>query len=559
MILDPVISAQFVAEASAENKPSRRGRVLRKWADSTGLSRATLYRVLLSAGVTPTKPPTGGRPRETDVTPDQLQDIVARIIIPSIRQNKKIVGSYRRYIEIAESSGLIDPGSLSESQLKYHLDGLGLLRRDLKRPRPTTRRRSEHINQMHQIDWSWCLMTNFNDKGRPLQFIDWQTASDPSKLVHMAVERARERQYTLWRIGLVDHYSGAFLVKYYQIPGENLASTLDFLLWAWFPKREPGLIPFGVPNILLCDKGPGNTAHILRNLCRTYGVSLRQHATHHPEAKGSVESFHNFVGDFELEFRFDPPRDIDELNARAVDWMIRYQTQRNHSRYGMPRFEFYKQHAQAANMRVPPDEQQFRDAANSEPEERVANIDGTIRFRAGAKSSFRLYQLPSEWKHLWGRAKVKVFVNPFKSPAVVVEYEAERRLAYPIKTDAAGFRADAKSVNTGVSAEADAPELMRRRSEEMGAVQVSVKQMTSQQRRAVAAQFETPAPMVARPVHAVIEIKYDRLEARAEIMRRITDLTMNEKLALLDELEKPSYTHSELDAIVHRYRQAATG
>jgi hypothetical protein len=558
-MLDPVVSAQFVAAASAASKPSQRGSVIQSWAESTGLSRGTLYRVLRSAGVTPTKPPTGGRPRETSCTTEQLQDIVARVIVPAIRQNKKIVGSYRRYIELAESAEIITPGSLSESQLKYHLDGLGLLRRDLRRPRPTTRRSSAHINQMHQIDWSWCLMTHFGDKGRPMQFLDWQTASDPSKLYHMAVERSRDKIYTIWRMGLVDHYSGAFLVKYYQIAGENVASTLDFLLWAWFPKRESGLIPFGIPEILLCDKGPGNTSHILKNLCRTYDVSLRTHARHHPEAKGSVETFHNFVGDFELEFKHDPPRNIDDLNARAVDWMIRYQTTRNHSRYGMPRFQFYKQHARAEYMRVPPDERQFRDAANSQPEERLAAIDGTIQFRINAKSHFRLYQLPSEWKHIWGRAKVKVYQNPFKAPAVVVEYDGERRLAYPIKVDAAGFREDAKSVNTGVQAAADAPELMRRQAEALGPVQVHVQPMTAQQRRRVAAQFDTPAPSLARPVRAVIEIKYDRLEARAEIMRRIPDLTVAEKMSLLDELDRPSYTHSELDAIVHHYRKSATG
>jgi len=351
-------------------------------------------------------------------------------------------------------------------------------------------------------------------------------------------------------------------MRYYAIPGEDAAHTIDFLEWAWMPKSETGLIPEGIPKILLVDKGPGNTSAMMNNLCSSFDIRLIPHATHRPWAKGQVEVTHSIVErEFEFTLRFDKVHNIDDLNRLATDWMIKFQSERLHTRYRQPRFAFYAEHAKPEFMIVPESAKMIRDAATSQPAERKVANNGLISFTVSAKSDVRLYQCPNEFKSAWGsKRKVKVLKVPRylqEYDAVVVEWEGERRLAHPVYTDEAGFRIDARSVTSSKRAADDAPEAMRKRADELGPLEVPIQAMTPNERKEAADQYRLPAPSI-RQAHQVAEVKYDKLDALQRVFRRLPGIEFKTKSEIRAAMTEETYTAAQIDRIVNEYRQTGT-
>jgi len=540
-MLDDPVRRNLIERYIAAPTPRDAGKVVAEYARQTGVDKSTIYRILINEGVKRKRISAGGRPRTTSVTTEQIEQIAVLI-----QQTKKRGGyiriDYETAIAVAERQGVIPPGSLTVAQLKYYLEQEGLLKRDLLRPPPTIPRRSDYPNQLHQFDWSVCAQWDFGDKGKPLQFVHWSQASDPNK----SIQRAKSRQYHLWRGLLVDHYTHAFYLEYFLIPGESAFATIQFLENAWFRHQNEALVFHGLPDRLVADRGPGNTSEMLKNVCRTFGITLIPHATGRPWAKGSVETGHGLIErKFESQLRFDPARDLADLNRRAQDFMIRFQTVNVLGRVSMPRYNFWSQNI-ADHLRVPPSRELLRAAAISKPETRKVSNFGAISVD-GIQ-----FILPPEFKRLAGK-RVSVIRNPFQAPNLVVGYEDEYRLARPIRKDHAGFSRDARSVLDTRAALPDHAEAVRQAADAAEPRYAQMQRLTADAKQHVARTLAAQPGRHQLPVQQPPEVKFSRDDARARVISAVPGITAEMKQSLAAEIDG-AITMQQIRDLVERYK-----
>ncbi|MDP8228165.1 MAG: hypothetical protein P9M15_01785 [Candidatus Electryoneaceae bacterium] len=535
------IKRAFLEDARKVTTPKGRGELVSQWAIQLNVSKATLYRWLADSGIAPTRISTGGRkPRHT--ISDEVMEKILGLIHKTKRKTGKATLCYEDAIRGAEDLRWIKPGSLTVPQLVYWARKNGLLRRDILAKAPHLDLSSDHPNQCHQLDWSICLQWDFGDRGRPMKFLSWTQQLEKNKIV----EVAKRRQYTIWRGLIVDHYSGAFFLRYFLVPGESAKMTLDFLEEVWFAHTNRALIFHGLPDILLTDRGPGHTSSFVRNLCRAYEVKLQFHQPGAPNVKGSVEVHHNIVETrFESRLQLAPPTDIIELNRRADDFQVEWNSGRTFNRHGQPRFQMWQQNI-AGHLYIPNSPQQFRDAARSEPQSRKVDANGIIHWKG------KLYEIPAEFKRLTGK-KIEVVVMPRRQPAVAVGFKEEWRLAYPIRHDKAGFRADAKPISKVHRVPIDRAESFRRSTDKTELPPARVHRMTEDEKRSVVRQYPLPTAVVRTGDPSGV-IKYEPKEAIRLVIEAIPDMSFDLRAKLSDELRpRENITDAELDEIIVRY------
>lgn len=176
------------------------------------------------------------------------------------------------------------------------------------------RLRSLHPNHVHQIDPSLCLLFYMGGK----QYLMREEAFNKNKPV--ALEKVKLK---VWRYTRYDHASRSIDVRYYEAAGENQASLFEFLLYTW--GKAEGRLSYGVPQMLLWDKGSANTSAGIRRLLDALGVQHETHATHHAWVKGGVEAANYIVErHFESRLRAEPVHSVQELNQAAAAWVRDY-------------------------------------------------------------------------------------------------------------------------------------------------------------------------------------------------------------------------------------------
>jgi len=549
MQVDSELKSRFIAAARRANTPAERKQLLNDWEKLLGKSRSTLKRWLAESLVPPTRISTGGRPNTTDVS-----DQVITSIMHQVQKGRRKTGDdntpYEIALHLAEQRGIIKPGELSVSKFIYRVKKLGLLKKQILTVQPHIPRRSEFSNQLQQFDWSVCLQWDFGDRGRPLEFLSWTEQLEKNKIF----EQVRRRKYTIWRALLVDHYSGSFFLKYYLITGESALNTLVFLQDAWMPHNNRALKFHGIPKILLTDKGPGNTALVMRNLCTAFGIQLRFHKTGVPRAKGAVERSHYLVQQhFESMLHAAPPADINELNRRAEDWQVQFNANRLHTRHHKTRFKFWADHLiyKGENMlRVPQSAEMFRNAASKPAGDfRVAH-DGAISVD-GCR-----YAIP---RKLWesGVSRVHGILNPFYKDAVLVSVDKKTYyIAKKLFNNEAGFRADAASIVAARPAPVDYAESFRREAEIAQLPAAKISRMTADQKHAVDRQYPLPVPTLQSPIAAVVEPHIDLLDAKMKIFKQLHGISDELIADLKNELAAypDGITATQLREFIVKYR-----
>lgn len=179
---------------------------------------------------------------------------------------------------------------------------------------PHVHLRALYPNHVHQADPSLCLV--YYMKGR--QYIMRDDQFYKNKLESFA-----KVQLKVWRYVIYDRASGTLGVRYFEAAGENQQSLFEFLTWAWAKKAE--ISWWGVPKILLWDKGSANTAAAIRNFLKALEVQDIAHEAGNARAKGGVENANNLVEtQFECRLRFEPVDTVEELNAAVYAWQEAY-------------------------------------------------------------------------------------------------------------------------------------------------------------------------------------------------------------------------------------------
>jgi hypothetical protein len=254
------------------------------------------------------------------------------------------------------------------------------------------------------VDVTNCVQYFFDDKG--IGHRDMKKEFNIKK-----PDAFRTIKKRLMRYAVIDHFSGAFFVKYFYASGEKSSDMAEFLIEAWgarTPARKARLntYPFrGVPDLLICDRGSALMGSITRSLIEPLGIDHRPHLPGNPRAKGSVEGLMwIWEQNFESRLSVQPAPDLDTLNEWALDYLVRFNAEKKHSRHGSPRSQKWLE-IPADHLRLLPSDQVCRELLSTRPEERTVRGNLCISYLG---SEFRVSNPDLEGK------KVTVTINPYR-------------------------------------------------------------------------------------------------------------------------------------------------
>ncbi|MDR2186878.1 MAG: hypothetical protein LBE62_02365 [Azonexus sp.] len=289
--------------------------LVQSFAERTGKSAATIYAWLRRhAGYD------AGRKKRADAGKTALPEAALKFIASAKRE--AVRGNLKATLPTAVAMNMAQANGIAITVSESRVNSLMRVRRmDVKSQmaaRSTGEMRSLHPNHLHQIDPSLCLLY-YTPKGQAMiREEEW------NKNKTIGLDRVK---FKVWRYVRYDHASGSIDLRYFEAAGENQRSLFEFLLWTW--GRQEGRLSYGVPQMLLWDKGSANTSAAIRNLLDALGVAHETHAVGHAWAKGGVEVSNNIVEThFESRLRFEPVESVAELNASAERWARDYNANR---------------------------------------------------------------------------------------------------------------------------------------------------------------------------------------------------------------------------------------
>lgn len=303
-----------------------------------GWSKPTLKRWLSALALAPT------RKRRSDagaiaLTHEHAQ-LISAALLEGFRANDKktatlpgVLEKLRANLPMLASTTDPDTGEtrhLSASAVSRGLRHYQLHPEQLRRAAPAQQLRSDHPNEVWQIDASISVLF-YVPEGDALQHM---SAAEFNKNKPANFERIRRQRLT--RYVITDHFSGAIFV-HYVAGGESTVNMAEAFLRCI--EKRPDQQMYGVPQHLMMDPGSAGTAGAFGNLLRRLQVQPIVNQPGNPRAKGQVENAHNLVElDFESGFKLTHVPSLEWINTQAQRWMRYYNSVRIHSRHGATRW-----------------------------------------------------------------------------------------------------------------------------------------------------------------------------------------------------------------------------
>lgn len=400
-----------------------------------GCSRQEIYRRLAEKiGYS------SGRKRRRDCgrisVSEDAAKMAATLVKTAMRKNgkKTMPITVARDILVENGEGLdVSASTLSRAMRRY-----GCHPAQLTQGKPCASLRSLHPNHVWQVDASNCVLFYLPKGG--LQVMD-----EAKFYKNKPANVAKIEQERVWRYVVTDHYSGSIYLRYVQQPGESAQALTDIFLEA-IQRRGQGDPMHGVPLRLGMDAGSANTSHLFLNLLRRLSVETDVHMPGNSRAKGQVECAQNIVEtQFEGRLAFFRVNSLEELQAAADRWRMHYNAWAVHSRTGRSRNDVWLTISEE-QLRLAPSMELCRDLVTTQPKEVKVTSGMTIPYsvKGHGRADYDVRYLPG----LVPGCKVQVVVNPYRAPAVdviVTDASGDESVwtVEPVKTDAAGFRADA--------------------------------------------------------------------------------------------------------------------
>lgn len=403
------------ARERAQAPHGERGIIVERAASTLGLSVQRTHALMTEAG----KALALQAPRQrrsdagnTALSDDELLQIVG--LVMEARRAGKWELTLEAAIDMLHANGKIS-ARLSPGRISYLLRERGMHQKQLAAPKPATRMRTEHPNQLWQIDASVCVL--------------YRTPKGELLLLEEGVHyKNKLENYTrvmndlLVRCVGTDHASGSVATRFY-LGGETTHNALDFLMWLMLPRTtaEGDAAPFhGVPLALYTDQGSAFKSGPFVNFCRTLDIKLLHHAPRNSRATGQVENAQNLVErGMESRLRFLAPESItmDRLNALGELWMHWFNGTRRHSRHGMTRYAAWNL-IEAHQLRRAPGMDVLRALPATMAKTRQVS-DGMLvsfAFKGIGRNDYDVRYVPG----ISPRQEVYVTVNPLALPAVRV-------------------------------------------------------------------------------------------------------------------------------------------
>jgi hypothetical protein len=416
--ISKVEAGAIAAAMKNAKKGLERKAVVDRFMAELGASERAIYRAAKRGGWT-----SGNRARKDrgkcKMKPDEIQSLVA-LQANSKRKDRHTIMPMEVALDVAASSGMVS-SRLSVSRLNQITRNNRMSRRQMEYDidhGPHINMISLHPNHVHQVDVTNCVQYFLRkSNGAPGA---GGNESGTGKLGHRdmmlefsikkpdAFKKIKKR---LMRYVLIDHYSGAFFVRYYYASGERGIDMAEFLIEAWgarTPAREACVTkyPFrGVPEILVCDKGSALMNSMVLGLLGPLGVEVFDHMPGNPRAKGAVEGFMwIWEQHFESRLSAQPAPDLETLNDWALDYCVNHNAKKKHTRHGSTRSKKWLE-IPANKFRILPPDDVCKELLNTRPEKRMVRSNLCISYRG---SEFRVSNPDLE-----GR-KVTVSINPYR-------------------------------------------------------------------------------------------------------------------------------------------------
>lgn len=407
-------------------------------------SKARVYRALGTVGWS-----SGRKPRTDRGTTSQSMEVLTDVCA-TLRIGRRKNGKPTMHVPVAVSM-LSQNGRevrVSNSRINHLLRSRQMNLASQRLDRAAQSMQSKYPNHVHQVDPSLCLIYYMPD-GK--QLIIQEDEFYKNKLENVAKLKLK-----VWRYVLVDHYSNATLVRYYQAKGESQANLFDFLLYCW--NKQDGRVMHGVPEILYWDKGSANTAGAIKNALSALQVRAEEHKAKNPRAKGAVEGGNNRVEcAFESRLMYEPVENVEQLNAAVEAWYNAYNADaipnydarlhRKHMAVPTARYALW-QMIRREQLRILPNVEMCRLLLHATPTARKVDGELTISFKHPAtqqKFHYDVGHIPGVFVSamvdvsplVYGDNQVLVTVTDYKN-------DKSTHIVAPVEVDAvSGFRIDA--------------------------------------------------------------------------------------------------------------------
>lgn len=368
------------------------------------------------------------RARRTDAGEHLLDKTEAEEIVRWQRENARANGknlvSLKDAVDTLRANGHIRAEALDEatgelrplsySSIARAIETYGLSAHMLNTPPPATRMRVLHANHVWEIDASLCVLYYLpKDGGLRIMREEVFNTNKPKNLAKIEQER-------VWRYVVVEHASGALYVEY-VFGGESGANLTGVLINAM--QQRPNEF-WGIPKTIYCDAGAANTGAVAKGLCAQLGVDLLWHLPGNARATGSVEKSQDIVErNFEATLASRPVTSLEQLNAAAARWRLRFNSLEIHTRHGMPRLSAWVKFV-AGHLKAAPALEVCRALAYSKPQDRKVTQYLTVQFDG---QDYDASGMPGVYRGM----KVSVARNPWSEDSVrIVEQQTDGTLSF---------------------------------------------------------------------------------------------------------------------------------
>ena len=485
-------------------------------------------------------------------TDDDLM-LIAGVMMSARRAGKWELGC-EAAIDMLYSDGKLT-ARLSPGRTLQVMRQRGMHPTQLALPSPHVSMRTEHPNQVWQIDASVCVLYR-TPKGE-LLLLEENGVHYKNKLHNYT----RVMNDLLVRYVGADHTSGAVATRFY-IGGETTLNALDFLMWMMTQRTDGTGAPmpfYGVPMELYTDQGSAFKSGPFVNFCSALNIKLSHHEPGNSRATGLVENAQNLVErGIESRLRFMDPNSItmDRLQAMAELWMHWFNSTRQHSRHSMARYACWGLiTAEQLRLAPPMDVLRALPATLAEKRKVNGNMQVSCAFKDMGSQAFDVRYVPG----VSPGSQVYVTVNPFALPAVRVGVtdlntgEIAWHQVEPVLRDRFGFDVNAPRLGDSFAAMPQTPSDVYRKTIAAQAYAGANGPATVAQAEAAVKRKQTPylgqfdplADMKAARVPAYLPRKGTPLDAMAPTIEAarlsVAEACKRIRLALKDDYDAGTY------------------
>jgi len=443
-------------------------------------------------------------------------------------------------LQIARANGEIRQ-DVSLSTITRVLKQHGAHPKQVRKATPSAALRSLHPNHVWVLDVSVCVL--FYLKGNKKGNKSLRVMSEKKFYKNKPENLEKIIKNRVLRYLVVDHYSGAFYVEYFNVPGENWHTLFEFLCHAMIRRDNDPM--HGIPKILFTDKGSQLTDTLKRFFQEKLDMEIITHQAGNPRAKGAVETMHNWI-ERKMEGRLYMMNvaNLTVLNHETWEWMRAYNANFDmESKHGKTRWDVWML-IKPGQLRLSPPLDAMQAALESKPLERVIRGDGpSIQYD---NRIYFLDKLVSQGAPLRVGDKAAFFVNPLEYPAIYIttkdingQRKAWQVVPMEILRDENGipYRQDAAVIGAEYKAKPDTDAVKNRKAMDKQAYGVDTIAELDKAKQDKVAAFPGINPMAdvkqaVKNLPSYLPKRGDQLEIQSQTVRRVP-LPFAEALSLV--------------------------